>query len=329
MAPDGNNNTMVKELRAKAEEWRDSINSGHLNREDAWQALETTIMKSLQYPLKALTLSRTECDSIMQPILQAGLNNASISRNYPRDVVFGSVDEGGLGMEDLYIHQGAERISFITEHLQETSLSAELLKTSIELAKVEIGLGCNLFQLDYEMFHSLLTECWIKDVWKFANEQKILIEDRVTANMQLQRQGDVFIMEEIAHKGVFTPLQLQKINRCQVHMQATTLSDITNGYGTRLSTSARQGRKDTTRVSAYNFPLQPRGPDQPSIRLWRKALRTCFRLYLWQIHNNGTTSPKTNACSKNSTIIGTGYGIEHREQEHWANTRNFDPIQAQ
>ena len=277
LAPDGNNNTMVKELRAKAEEWRDNINSGHLNREDAWQALETTIMKSLQYPLKALTLSKAECDSIMQPILQAGLNNASISRNYPRDVAFGSTDEGGLGMEDLYIHQGAERISFITEHLQETSLSAELLRTSIELAKVEIGLGCNLFQLDYAMFQSLLTECWIKDVWKFANEQKILIEDRVTANMQLQRQGDVFIMEEIAHKGSFTPLQLQKINRCRIHMQATTLADITNGYGTRLTTSARQGRKDTTRVSAYNFPFQPR-PDQPSIRLWKKALRTCFPL---------------------------------------------------
>jgi hypothetical protein len=56
--------------------------------------------------------------------------------------------------------------------------------------------------------------------------------------MQLQRQGDVFIMEEIAHSGLFTPLQLQKINRSRLHLQATTLADITNGYGTRLTTSA-------------------------------------------------------------------------------------------
>jgi hypothetical protein len=50
-----------KVLREKAEAWRDNINSGHLNKEDAWQALETTIMKTLQYPLKALTLSQEEC----------------------------------------------------------------------------------------------------------------------------------------------------------------------------------------------------------------------------------------------------------------------------
>ena len=94
-------------------------------------------MKTLQYPLKALTLSQEECDGIMKPILQAGLSNSSIYRNYPRDVAFGSIDEGGLGIEDMHIHQGAERIAFITEHLQEDTLSAELLKTSIELGKVE------------------------------------------------------------------------------------------------------------------------------------------------------------------------------------------------
>ena len=69
---------MVEVLKTKAEEWRDHINSGHLNKADAWQALETTIMKSLQYPMKALTLTKEECKNIMKPILQAGLQKSSL-----------------------------------------------------------------------------------------------------------------------------------------------------------------------------------------------------------------------------------------------------------
>ena len=284
LAPDGNNTAMVKVLCKKAEEWKEHINSGHINKTDAWQALGTTIMKTLQYPLKALTLNREECDKIMKPILQAGLSKSSICRNYPRDVAFGAEEEGGLGIEDLYIHQGAERISFISEHLQEETLSAELLKTSIELGKVEIGIGRNIFQLNYEKFGCLLTECWIKDVWQFTWEQKILLEDKVTSNMQLQRQEDVFLMEEIAHSGLFSQSQLEKINRYRLYMQATTLADITNGYGTRLSTYARTGKRDTTRNTMHNFPIQPK-PDKYSLRLWKRALKKCFTsLYTTSLH---------------------------------------------
>jgi hypothetical protein len=59
--------------------------------------------------MKALTLSEDECKHIMQPILHAGLQKSSLCKNYPRDAVFGAIDEAGIGMEDLYIHQGAER----------------------------------------------------------------------------------------------------------------------------------------------------------------------------------------------------------------------------
>ena len=277
LAPDGNNSKMVEVLKTKAEEWRDHINSGHLNKADAWQALETTIMKSLQYPMKALTLTKEECKNIMKPILQAGLQKSSLCLQYPRDVVFGSQDEAGIGIDDLYIHQGSERICFISEHLQEDTLSGELLRTSIELGKVELGIGRNIFQLDYKRYQSLMTHCWIKDVWKFCQEQDILIEDKVTDNSQLQRQGDVFLMEEIAHSDKFSALQLEKINRCRIHLQATTLADITNGYGTRLTTSARQCKYDTTRTSQYDFPVQPR-PGMTSIRLWKRALKQCFPL---------------------------------------------------
>ena len=61
-------------------------------------------------------------------------------------------------------------------------------------------------------------------------------------------------------------------------MQATTLVDITNGYETILSTSARQEcRNDTTRKSLYNFPIQLR-PGKETMKLWKRAMKKCFPL---------------------------------------------------
>lgn len=57
LAPDGNNQDAVKEMSNKAKQWSDNIRAGHINRNIAWQALETTIMKTLKYLLPALMLS--------------------------------------------------------------------------------------------------------------------------------------------------------------------------------------------------------------------------------------------------------------------------------
>ena len=59
IAPDGNSEVQVKELRKKTEQWADRVRSGHLPKADAWHYLHTTIKRSLLYPLLATTLGQT------------------------------------------------------------------------------------------------------------------------------------------------------------------------------------------------------------------------------------------------------------------------------
>ena len=87
LAADGNNTTQVNEMRIEAEVWQDKLRVGHLNRSDAWLALNTTVTKSLEYPLLATTLSMDECTHIMAPIIYAGLPDAGICRNTARSLV--------------------------------------------------------------------------------------------------------------------------------------------------------------------------------------------------------------------------------------------------
>ena len=104
LAPDGNNKDMIEHLKEKAEHWNDLVNTGHLSRNDAQRALSTTIMKTMEYGLPALTMTKKECTTIMTPILHAGLTNMGVCRNFPQGAAFGPIEEGGLGITDIYIY---------------------------------------------------------------------------------------------------------------------------------------------------------------------------------------------------------------------------------
>ena len=274
LAPDGSNNEMIQELTDKATKWADLIRVGHLNRYDAKTATQTTIMKSLQYPLPALTLSKTQCRKIQNIVINAGLPKSGICRNYPRAALFGPKDEGGLGMDDLYTYQGTSRIAIIQEHLHADTITGEMLRTSIEAAKIEIGIGRNIFELEFEKFGVLLTDCWIKDVWRFADENNISVYDETTETIEYEREGDVFLMEEIVHSGKFKKNELSKINICRLHLQVVLLSEVVDGYGEKV-TATISCQKDRTRKTPYIWPEQPR-PGPTIRRWWRKAMKTCF-----------------------------------------------------
>ena len=57
LAPDGSNKKQLKHMKEKVTAWCDKVKVGHLPAREAWQCVSLTIMKTLQYPLPALTLS--------------------------------------------------------------------------------------------------------------------------------------------------------------------------------------------------------------------------------------------------------------------------------
>ena len=274
LAPDGGVTNAVETLRKKADTWAAYIRTGHISWDDAWQALETTILKTLRYPLPALCLTEKQCNHIMDPVLKASLPKSSIARTYPHKVLYGPKEEGGLNNENLYLYQGTSKIATLTEHLALNTMTGELLRCSIEAAKVEVGIGRNLFLLDFSIFGELCTDSIVKHIWKFAHEHNIVIEDNVTGNLSLQRENDLFLMEQIAHED-FTVTELQHINRCRLHLQVTTLSDIMEGHGRRISRNSLNCIFDSEREKHYKWPVQPR-PNQRIRQLWKRALKRAF-----------------------------------------------------
>ena len=74
----------------KANDLSQKIRWSYLSRYFVSIAVNTTIMKSLGYPLAALTLTEKQCDCLMKPIVQASLPKMGIVRNICKKILIWS-----------------------------------------------------------------------------------------------------------------------------------------------------------------------------------------------------------------------------------------------
>jgi hypothetical protein len=88
-AMDGVNADEILHLRNKAEDFAESMRTGMLSKNDAWFALTAAILKTMQHPMAATTMTEKEWNHVVAPVLRAGLPRACIDRNFPRDMLHG------------------------------------------------------------------------------------------------------------------------------------------------------------------------------------------------------------------------------------------------
>jgi hypothetical protein len=91
----------------------------------------------------------------------------------------------------------------------------------------------------------------------------------------LSREGDSYIIDKIRSLGIFSNDQLYDINACCLHLNVTTLSDITNGSGTHIITEAL----DVALLVDWFSPLK--WAHQPVVtksqqNLWKHAIEAAY-----------------------------------------------------
>lgn len=273
LAPSGDMTSEIKHLSTKVQEWVSNVKAGYLPPHEVFDSISTTILKPLEYPLLALSLTKEECNKLVTPIYATALPKAKICRKFSRALVHGSKEVLGLDLPDIYVLQGIFKIAYFLENYQSSSLQGPLLRANLEWAQMEIGVGRNIFDLDFASFGELLPSTWIKSLWQFIDEYKISFPVH-SEFLELHREHDVFLME-MFQRANFKPTDLVKLNRCCKFLQVVTLSDITDGSGNQISKTYWDGNKDNQRKSHYDWPEQS-DPDAAHWALWRKALRKCF-----------------------------------------------------
>ena len=191
-------------------------------------------------------------------------------------MAYGSIREKGLGLYNICTIKGLTQLSAIVQFIGETEhITGKLLRAGIEAGKVEMGIGQDIFSLNYWKYEGLLTDAWIKNLWKFLWEKSIVLEEKKTMNLKTHRENDRFIMEDIVNLNIYSKAEIQHINRCRIYLQVSSLSDIATGDGNNFSYRAYRCEFDGTRLNTYIWPRQPR-PGQNARQLWKQALKNAY-----------------------------------------------------
>jgi hypothetical protein len=66
-------------------------------------------------------------------------------------------------------------------------------------------------------------------------------------------------MDEFTMKGLYDK-QMRDVNRCRIYLRAFYISDITDLTGKSLEEWTRQGKRQATRTSKWNWSVQQRPP---------------------------------------------------------------------
>lgn len=188
----------------------------------------------------------------MKPVLCSALAKTSLSKNFPRKVLYGPKEEGGLGMNDLWTTQGLMHVQKFHQHIGGSSITSKLLRVTMETCILEVGIGRDLFSLDYNKFGFLVSDCCVKHLWCFCWKNSIQISNKQTPLPPLQRERDGYLMELFQAEG-YTRAELIKLNKCRVYIQALTLCDLMTGYGDAF-TKTYQVYRDTQKRNNFTWP---------------------------------------------------------------------------
>lgn len=275
LAPDGNNAKQLQVLTEKAKKMEACLNRGHLDRYESWVALTRVCTKSLEYPLPAMTFSEKQCKQYMAPMLRSYLPKAGFNRNFPRDILYGSKEYGGLGLHNPYLLQGIHHVADIIEHLWKRTPTGHFFKCNIESLRLELGINGPLFYKDYNHYRrALLTDSLICDTWRFSSENNIQFNEQST-EFTFIRANDRCFMDVVYTK--IQPQYWAAINRCRHFLRILTVSDICSGDGKRLHPVVYNTtpRCESSHNNNICWPLWER-PCQQDWTTWRREIPLAF-----------------------------------------------------
>jgi hypothetical protein len=233
LAPDGNDVEQFKYTLNIAKSWSENIRTNKLSRAMAWGAFQSTTWPKIRYSLPATSLSNKQCEEIDKTLRKGLLPAIGINRNFPKKLVHGACDSGGLGIPSTYVAQGVAGISQLCSNLGATeSMMAKLTTACWEALQVEIGSDTGIFELDFAKYGGLGTKSKLMDTWKFCHENGITI-GTTGARLPGRWRGDNFITEDCAKMVKMS--QLKEINKVRLRVKAVTWADIATMDGKRFN----------------------------------------------------------------------------------------------
>jgi hypothetical protein len=268
--PIGDQQAEIARLRAKSDNYARRINSNSLTRSEARLAYDVFYIPAIRYSLNITAINQTDLENIQAKATAAFLAAQGYNRNMPREVVYAPALYQGVGMRHLYDIQGSDCTRLLLQELNNHGSTTERMITAVlEIMQLESGIGRPILEdcrpLDY------IEWGWIPQIRDFLhhiNGQIVTTQRRP----KTYREHDTYLMDS-EYLSRITQRERIYINRCRLHLQVATISDIATADGLQIHNTWK--RPDTRKPSrsTLRWPRQD-SPNRTAWKAWEKFLQS-------------------------------------------------------
>jgi hypothetical protein len=126
-------------LLGKIKACADRIRASLLSVVETWYSLSTGILKMLDYPLAATSLSYKYCSRLMTPLLQAGaLPKMGLPRTYAHALCYAPKNLFRQGITDVWVDQGLQKLCACLRNSDSDDITGVQIRMNLQALMQEL-----------------------------------------------------------------------------------------------------------------------------------------------------------------------------------------------
>ena len=276
ISPSGEQQTEYEHKLGQTRGFARGMSGSHLTKSEARKAYKTVYVPMIAYSLGVTTLPENKLNKLQLMAEEAYLPKIGMNRKFPKRVLRGPQEYGGMGDPSYYTIQGYKQLQLLIGHVRDNDEVGTMIRQEIELLQITAGVSKPIMhrESDSEWKH------WVEPTWITAIKTFLT---GINAGLHFTdewlpacpRKGDAFIMDSVG-KEVKEEIANQ-INRCRIFLHCITLTDIATPDGKYLDRNALYGRRNPAYESVLKWPKQQEIYKE-GWTVWRTYLQETFCL---------------------------------------------------
>lgn len=290
LSPDGDFATQLMVLKKKADEFAHSLRSPRLTPQDVITFHRTTYGPSMRYVLPAISVDEEELSQVQSKILSAILNKLGHSSKLSTEIRHGPIELGGLDLIDLRTEVGISQLKYMRDAIYSESEAGKLITMSLKYSQIEAGIAEPLLEHPHIRI-SYLTPTWLLSIRQYLYQHNLTVSITDVLQIHLRSRFDQFIMSSPSLAN-YTPSQQRDLNLVRLHLQVTTLSDMTEPDGLHVCTHHLQGqRRPEQQLNHLKWWPRQETVTPSQTKLWTRYISSSFLRYgkKWRQSQTSTT----------------------------------------
>ncbi len=224
---------------------------GYLPQNTAWVGFTTMLWPSLCYSLPVTSFSELQSLQITWKLYCSLLPKLGMVHSFPLPLWHAPSSLYSLALPSILWEQGITALHLLLDCGNWPSVAGSLLHTSIEQVQLEVGSLTPFYQLPFQQYGFLLTNCWLKSVWSFLSSAQLCLQLSSSSGLHLQWEHGIYLMDHLISTAAFIPAALQSFNHCQLYMHCLPAPSLLYQISPSLPAFS---------FGLLSTPLQPIGP---------------------------------------------------------------------